>query len=303
MKTFLAFALLPLLAGVLHAGPQTSTRYSIIANSTDGGGKRTASVNYSNDGSMGGVTGISTVAAPAETAKSGYLGQLYEVTAVQVAANPTTMNEGSTQQLAATASLDDGTMLASLASAVSWSVVSGPITSISSSGLATAGHVYEDTAATVRGSFFGASSTLGLSILNTGNDDLGIYAGDGIDDPWQVQYFGQNNPNAAPGFVSDASGLTNLFKYTAGLVPNDSSSRFVLRNARAPDQPGQMQIVISPRLSDRTYKVKASPTLGSGAVWSDLASFSISDNGTERTITDLDATGASKFYHVEITKP
>lgn len=303
MKTASAFALLPLLVGMLHAGPRTSTNYAITTDSNDGGGKRATSVNYTNDGSAGGVTGISSVASPAETAKSGYLGQLYEVTAVQVTATPTTLNEGSTRQLAAAATLDDGTMLASLASAVSWSVVSGPVTGISSSGLATAGHVYQDTAATVQGSYFGASSTLGLSILNTGNDDLGSYAGDGIDDPWQVQYFGQNNPHAAPGFVSDASGLTNLFKYTAGLVPNDSSSRFLLHNAPVPNQPGQMQIVISPRLSDRTYTIKASPTLGSGAVWSDLTSFSISDNGTERTITDLDATGPSKFYHVEITKP
>lgn len=303
MKTVSAFALLPLLVGILHAGPRTSTNYTITTESSDGGGRRTTSVNYTNDGSAGGVTGISSVAAPAETAKSGYIGQLYEVTAVQVTATPATVNEGSTRQLAATASLDDGTMLASLASAVSWSVVSGPITSISSSGLATAGHVYQDTAALVQGSFFGASGTLGLTILNTGNDDLGSYGGDGIDDPWQVQYFGQNNPHAAPGFVSDASGLTNLFKYTAGLVPNDSSSRFLLRSAPVPAQPGQMQIVISPRLSDRTYTVKASTTLGSGAVWSDLTSFSINDNGTERTITDLDVTGTSKFYHVEITKP
>jgi hypothetical protein len=46
-----------------------------------------------------------------------------------------------------------------------------------------------------------------------------------------------------------------------------------------------------------------STSVTAGAVWSDLTSFSTSDNGTERTITDLDATGGSKFYHVEINKP
>ncbi len=153
----------------------------------------------------------------------------------------------------------------------------------------------------MQGSYFGASGTLGLTVLNVGGDDLGIYAGDGIDDPWQVQYFGQNNPNAVAGFVSDASGLTNLFKFTAGLVPNDSTSRFILHSTSS--QPGRMDIFISPRLADRTYTVKASPTLGSGAVWSDLSSFSTSDNGSERTVTDLNANGASKFYRIEITKP
>ncbi len=291
-----------LCASALHAGPRTSASYSLTAESNDGGGQRAASVNYQNDGSAGGVSGISNAAAPAETAKSGYLGQLYEVTSLQVAAAPTTLNEAATSQFSATAMLDDGTILASIANALTWSVLNGPSITISG-GLATAGHVYQDTAATVQGSYFGASSILNLTILNIGNDDLGRYAGDGIADSWQVQYFGQNNPNAAPGFVSDGSGLTNLFKFTAGLVPNDATSRFLLSNTTVPNQPGQMQIVISPMLLDRTYTVKASPTLGSGAVWSELTSFTTSDNGTQRTVTDMSATGTSKFYRVEITKP
>jgi hypothetical protein len=292
-----------LLAGMLHAGPRASTNYSITTDSNDSGGKRTASASYSNDGSVGGVTGLASGGAPAQTVKSGYLGQIYEVTAVQVNAVPATLNEAATRQLAATATLDDGTLLASLAGSVTWNVVGGPITGISSSGLATAGNVYQNTAATVQGSYFGASGTLGLTVLNVGGDDMGIYASDGIDDPWQVQYFGQNNPNAAPGFVSDGSGLTNLFKFTAGLTPNDATSRFLLQNTTVPNQPGQMQIVISPVLPDRTYTVKASPTLGSGTVWTELTNFTTSDNGAQRTVTDMSATGTSKFYRVEITKP
>ena len=38
------------------------------------------SASYANDGSAGLVVGISTVAAPAETAKHGYLAQLYDAT-------------------------------------------------------------------------------------------------------------------------------------------------------------------------------------------------------------------------------
>jgi hypothetical protein len=34
-----------------------------------------------------------------------------------------------------------------------------------------------------------------------------------------------------------------------------------------------------------------------------LGSFIFSDAGDERTVTDLDAGGARKFYSVEITKP
>ena len=47
--------------------------------------------------------------------------------------------------------------------------------------------------------------------------------------------------------------------------------------------------------------MKATPT---DPTWVPLTSFTTSDNGTERTITDLGATGAGmKFYQVEITKP
>lgn len=302
MKSSALFLCL-LFAGLLHAAPRTSASYAITTDSTDAGGSHATSATYSHDGSAGGIGGISTVEAPSQTVKSGYIGQLYDIAAVQVSATPATVVEGGTLQLAASALLDDGTTLASLASAVSWSVVSGPITGISSDGLATAGHVCQATAATVQGSFFGASGTQGLTILNTGHDDLGIYAADGIDDLWQVQHFGENNQQGTAGFVSDASGLTNLFKFTAGLLPNDPASRFVISPSPVPTQPGQMKIVICPCLPDRIYTVKTTPVLGNGAVWSELTNFSTSDNGNERTIIDLDATGASKFYHVEISKP
>jgi hypothetical protein len=78
------------LAAAAHAGPRTSANYTIVADVADGGGQRVASANYTNDGSAGGVTGISAVPAPSATAKHGYIGQLYEVTALQLVAAPTT---------------------------------------------------------------------------------------------------------------------------------------------------------------------------------------------------------------------
>lgn len=37
--------------------------------------------------------------------------------------------------------------------------------------------------------------------------------------------------------------------------------------------------------------------------WLPLPSFTTADNGTQRTVTDLSATGGTKFYRVEITLP
>ena len=121
---------------------------------------------------------------------------------------------------------------------MAWSVASGPLTGISASGLATAGIVYQDTAATAQGSYLGDTGTLALTVRNVNTDDFGMYAADGIDDAWQVQYFGLNNPNAAPNVDFDHTGQTNLFKYIAGLNPLDGS-RFTLSIAPVAGQPAQ----------------------------------------------------------------
>jgi hypothetical protein len=64
-----------------------------------------------------------------------------------------------------------------------------------------------------------------------------------------------------------------------------------------------MRLQIAPRLTDRTYVIESSPTLGLSANWQPLTSFTTSDAGNVRTITDLSATGAAKFYRVRITGP
>ena len=286
------------LALQLRAGPRTSTNYTISTGISDAGGKRTTSASYSNDGSVGGVVGISTVAAPAETAKHGYIGQLTEVTAVQLAATPTTVNETTTRQLAATATLDDATTAVLLGTDLNWSVVSGPITSISASGLTTAANVYQNTEAAVQGSYRGVNGTLGLTIVNVGTDDLGLYAADGLPDAWQVLYFGTNNPLAASTADASGTGQSNLLKYTAGLIPTDRSSRLVTNVGGS----GTHTITISPRLTDRTYTVQFSATLSAGS-WQALTGATIQDNGQTRTVTDPDGTSTRKFYRVQVSYP
>ena len=295
--------ILPLLfaaAAAASAGPRTSANYTILTDIADSGGTRTTSANYTNDGSAGAVVGLSTVASPAEVAKNGYIGQLYDVTGLTLNAASLNVNEGATDQLAAWQLLDDATLLAVPAASVAWSVVSGPLTGINSSGLATAGLVYQNTAATAQGSYLG---TLGLTVVNVNTDDFGAYAGDGIDDAWQVQYFGQPpNANAAPNADFDHTGQTNLFKYIAGLNPLDGS-RFTLTIAPVAGQPGQKALVFSPRLTDRTYTVTSRPALTTGSYVPLTNPSAPSDAGPQRTITDLSAGGAAKFYRVEITKP
>lgn len=305
IKTRFAVFCAGALAATAHAGPRTSVNYSITTDIMDTGGAPVASAAYTNAGSTGGVVGISTVASPVEIAKHGYIGQLYDLASgIFLAPAPATINEGGTLQLVAARNLDDGTGLTLDPTTAVWSIFNGPNTSISTSGIATAGTVYQDTTATVQGVANGFTAFLSLTVLNVNNDDLPGYAHDGIDDAWQVQYFGAPpNANAGPNVDFDGTGQTNLFKFIAGLNPLDPNSRFTLTIASVSGQPGQKILTFSPRLSGRTYTVMARTNLGALGGWFPINGSTPNDNGQERTVTDLNAAGPSKFYRVDITKP
>ena len=292
----------PLFFALPAASLAETQTYSSPPSIVDVGGGRSTSAIYSQDASLGGIVGVSTVAAPAETAKHGYIGQLAEVSGIQIPATPASVNEGSTRQLTALQLLDDGTTAVIDPATVAWSVFTGPVASISASGLATAATVFQTTPATVQGGWGGHFSGLVLSVVNVNTDDYQAYAADGIDDDWQVQYFGASpNANAAPTADPDGDGQTNLFEFLAGVVPNDATSRFLFRIEPVAGQPSWKNLIFSPRLPDRTYTVKTNPDLGT--TWSSLLGAPVSDNGSERTVTDPNARAANKFYRVDITKP
>jgi len=298
---------LALLAVLLPAaalgGSRNSAAYFIAADAADSGGQRTTSANYTNDGSVGLIAGISAVATPEEVAKHGYVGQLYDVIGFSIGASPATVNEGGTLQLRAGRLLDDMTTLALPVASVAWSVLSGPLTGINASGVATAGIVYQNTAATAKGVFEGNTATLALTVLNSNPDNFGAYGGDGLDDAWQVQYFGQPpNANAGPTVDFDGDGQNNLFECIAGLSPTDPSSRFTLSIAPVPGQATQKNLIFSPVMPGRTYMLKSKSGLVA-ATWDPATVSPPSDSGATRTITDLDAAGVTKFYRIEITKP
>lgn len=283
------------------AETRTSANYALATEAQDAGGQRVASANYSADSSIGAIGAISTATAPPEALKGGYVGQLYDPVGLSVSASPTNLNEGTTRQLAAAQTLDDGTALALPPSGVAWSVLSGPINSLSPGGLATAGWVYQDTPATVRGTAAGFSNSLGLAVINVTSDDFGLYAGDGIEDDWQVYYFGEGNPEAAPGRDPDRDGRDNFSESMALTVPTDPSSQFRLRATPTPARPGGVDLVFGPVRDGRTYTVLYSLDL-SPSGWAELAGAGWYDTGGDRCVTNLDAAGPRRFYNVRIEK-
>lgn len=267
-----------------------------VINTIDGGGQRTTSANYTMDGSVGGIAGISSAAS--DTAKHGYIGQLTEVVSLTATGTPSSINQGATSQLTGLATLDDSSVTALTGSDIAWGFVTYPFQSVSSGGLLTAAaSVYANPVGNINGSYLGATNNATVQVL-------GPYANAGIPDSWLVQYFGMApNPNAAPTADVTGTGQNNLFKYTAGLDPTNPASVFVLKVASVPSQPGQKSLVWKPLATGRTYTPEYRTNLVTG-VYTNLTGYAgPQTNSTEVSVTDLSATQASKFYRIKISYP
>jgi len=167
------FIVLSLAIALLSASNSANANdYSLITGSFDQGGGRGTSSDYELIGSLSSSAG--EVLQSADYTLYPHLpGQLYTPVEMQITAAPAAMAENGTKQLAATQVMDDDTTLPVPAAEVTWLVLSGPVTSISAAGVAQAGSVYENTAASVQGSASGVSGTLNLTVLDSIPDNFG----------------------------------------------------------------------------------------------------------------------------------
>ncbi|MGV3660277.1 MAG: hypothetical protein ACO1TE_08825 [Prosthecobacter sp.] len=294
-----AFCLLLIGTSMMEAVAQsTGGPYSISAASLDPAGGRTTGGAYRNDGALG-ATGSQQASSGSYQAASGYPSMLRDATALL--ALPGTLAESTATQLTLRHVLDDGTQSVISSTGASWSVLNGPL-SVNGTGLATAQAIFTDTNATVQVSLGGLTSPTALTIQNSISDNFGIYGSDGIGDDWQVQHFGQNNPQAGPTVDADGDGQNNLFEFTAGVVPTSSTSRFTFSIEGVPGQPGQKRMVFSPALSGRTFTLLKTTAL-LPPDWQPVAGAVTTGNNGVSTLTDTGASGQRAFYRVQITAP
>ncbi|MBM3881890.1 MAG: hypothetical protein FJ387_19550 [Verrucomicrobia bacterium] len=289
-----AWGVLPL--AVLAAAPWLTARAQPAA--LDGGGRRAASPSYTVDGSLGSLTGTAVASAPAVVARHGYAGQLYDLHRLALEAAPPVLNEGGTAQLTAFAVLDDATVLALAPAQIAWSVTSGPIASIGAPGIAAAALVYQDSPATVRASYQSIAGTLTFVVLNVGQDDFPPYAGDGLEDAWQVQHFGLDNPNAAPNADPDSDGVNNRHEFTADTDPADPRSFFRIQGV-------SLETGFSTRFQSsakRRYTLFFA-TESEGGAWTSLPQQTdVAGTGDVLTLTDsTPRPGPQRFYRVRVT--
>ncbi len=226
--------------------------------------------------------------------KGGFTGQLFDPRSLSASAAPDTVDEGAARQLDASATLDDDTTLNMPGEFVGWSVQSGPIVSISATGLAVAGAVFEDTAATVVGSWGGLTADVDLTVLDIDPDNFGLYAGDGLEDTWQIGFFGLENPDAGPARDPDGDGQSNAFEFLAVVDPTDPLSLFCA------ELTAENAVTFSPVSPLRTYRLSASTAAappGFSVVPADA-----SDAGGERTLSETaPPPGPRRFYRIDIS--
>jgi hypothetical protein len=129
-----------------------------------------------------------------------------------------------------------------------------------------------------------------LFVLKLGGVDSD---GDGMDDDWEVAYFGNLARDGTGDF--DGDGATDLQEFLAGTDPTNSNS--VFRVFTVAPIGGGSTLVMWTGNPARSYRVEFKDDLSS-AGWSVLNG-TISWNGSTASMTDTSATNSThRYYHV-----
>lgn len=295
-----AFFVSCLLLPGLSEGVRSSEDYEVIAETGEGGGGQSASANYSVNSNTGGIAGNSGASLPAVLARAGYPAQLYELLSLSVLASPVEVDEGLTSQLSAMVTLDDTSILRPAAANVVWSVLSGPVDSISNEGVATAGFVYENELASLQGEYTGVSGSGFLTILDADPDNFGSYSGDGIDDDWQVGYFGlPPNEDAAPEANPDGDTDDNEMEFLTGFDPTDPGSafQFVILGKSG----GEVILRLNRVIPGRSYTLLSGPDLTD--INTVVEVLTVESEELQKTLLDPAPASEPVFYEVDVSRP
>lgn len=218
---------------------------------------------------------ISSVASSATYQnRAGYVGQLTDVVSFATYPDPAVVTrEGSDVPLVVASENDDGSTsrLTTGPGEVTFTILTGPISAINAVPAASLGLVFEDSLATYRASFQGLTADGEILVLNTNRDDFGSYAGDGVADEWQVDFFGLDNPLAGPLADPDGDGQENRNEFLSGYDPTDPSEKLTFEILGVAS--GVSSLRFSKVISTTRYEVEQSIDLAQAVPWSSASIF------------------------------
>ncbi len=275
---------------------------SELARTIDAGGGSSASASYQHSCSIGAIGGVSEASSPLNTRnRLGFTGQLFEIESLNLFPQSVALTETSSFRFFAAWLTGDGDTLATAPGELLWFSLGGPVAGISSAGIVFTRSVYQNTAATIAASGRGVVGYSSFMVLNSIPDNHGIYASDGIDDDWQVGFFGEGNPQGIANADPDGDSQNNRFEFSAGLHPRDAASRFSLSISTTPGQSTWKSLEFSPRFDTRDYQIlRADSPAGP---WQSISPALMFDQGPIRTVIDTAPPSQRAFYRIGIRKP
>jgi hypothetical protein len=294
-----AFLLFYFASLTVEAPAGTSADYRTDFETTGMSAGASASANYTQSAESDGES--ASVCASGDAfykARQGFAGQLYAVDGITFYGQDFG-DEVTELQLEPGAILDDGTAITARTLFTYTNTDPPYVQSVSEDGEMVLGAVYDLTPSSAQAAFEGVSGLFTFEIRDVLPDNFGLYASDGIQDWWQVGYFGENNPAGAAGADPDGDTWTNLFEYRAQLLPNDAASRFQ-QSFRIVGDTGE--ITYGPVMPGTQYQTCFTTDF---VTWTPLAGEVPTFSGGLRTDYDPDATteGTRRFYRVDVSRP
>ena len=260
------------------------------------GGSSRQTARYTLDDAIGGWT-LDSESGTGTWVKPDFCGSLVDPKALEITSPVTQLGEGQSVQLASRIRCDDGSYWSDGVTAA-WAVVSGPLLH-TGGGWVNAQPVYRSSNALVSASGAGLTGEASLLVLNTHLDNFGFYATDGVDDDWQVHYFGLDNPDGGRGADPDHDGQDNYYEFTAGTRPDSDSDAFELDLRRLA---GAIQVGFGPMTTGRTYRVERVTNLVT-EVWAGVTNLQPVAPETMVYLTDTQMVDNLQFYRVQIDHP
>lgn len=310
----------PVWLAVLCAGGGLCANAGMVQpnSTTQAGGGSRETPRYTLDDAVGGWAQLSA-SASGNWVKPDFCGALVDPVQLEVISPAPSIGEGQTFQLASRLRCDDGSLL-SEGFTTDWQVEAGPLLE-SGDGWVTGQPVYRHSNAIARATSAGLSGQTTLQVLNTHLDNFGLYAGDQVDDAWQVNNFGLDNPLALGPADPDHDGTDNLYEFTTDTNPNLGTDTFALDIFAEgttyydvdPENPTNIcevvhmcdeaiKIGLGPLATGRTYRVERADEL-MGSAWSGVTNIVVANAESFRYLSSTQSETKTTFYRVIIDHP